>query len=151
MLIPVRLRSPAAVSFLATATVIGVLGSSVAAEQLPVSPAPKNTTAVIHCDYPPVSYWDKNTGAPSGFFVEIMDIIGQRAGLNVTYVCESGWPEMIKAIETGKADLGALMKSSEREKRLLFTAPVEMTYLSFFARSQSAIADSQSPAGTPWG
>jgi PAS domain S-box-containing protein len=76
-----------------------------------------------------------------------MEIIGKRAGLQVTYVCESGWPEMIRAIESGKADLGVLMKSTEREKRLLFTAPVEMTYLSFFARSQSSIADDRKLEG----
>ena len=101
------------------------------------SPAPAKTVAVIHCDYPPVSFVNKSTNDPAGFFVDIMDVIGKRAGLQVTYVCESGWPEMMNAIESGKADLGALMKSTEREKRLLFTAPVEMTFLSFFARSQS--------------
>ena len=108
---------------------------------------PAKTVAVIHCDYPPVSFLNKSTNRPSGFFVDIMDVIGKRAGLQVTYVCESGWPEMMNAIESGKADLGALMKSTEREKRLLFTTPVEMSYLSFFARSQSKIADDPVPEG----
>jgi len=135
----------ALVSLTTAALVAGVLLASVAAQQPAANQAPKKTVAVIHCDYPPVSFWNKNTNLPSGFFVEIMDIIGQRAGLQLTYVCESGWPEMMNAIETGKADLGALMKSAEREKRLLFTAPVEMTYLSFFARSQSGIADNMAP------
>ena len=111
------------------------------------SQAPVKTVAVIHCDYPPVSFLNKSTNSPSGFFVDIMDIIGQRAGLQVTYVCENGWPEMMNAIESGKADLGALMKSAEREKRLLFTTPVEMTYLSFFARSQSSIIEDRAPEG----
>ena len=111
----------------------------------------KPLKAVFHCDYPPVSFWDKNTDRPSGFFVDIMDSLAGRAGLPVDYICRSGWPEMINAIESGEADLGVLMKSPEREKIMLFSAPIEVTYLSFFARSQSSADAGRVPAGSTVG
>jgi len=103
--------------------------------------------AVFHCDYSPVSFWDWNTNKPSGFFVEIMDSIAKRGGYEVNYICKSGWPEMISAIEHGEADLGVLLRSEEREKVLLFSSPIDMTYLSFFSRSQSSIDAGIAPAG----
>lgn len=129
------------------AILIGRFASSGQAQEPATNPASKSVVAAIHCNYPPVSFWNKNENAPSGFFVDIMEIIGKRAGLKVTYVCENGWPEMMRAIESGTADLGALMKSAQREERLLFTSPVEMTYLSFFSRSQSKYADEALPEG----
>jgi PAS domain S-box-containing protein len=103
--------------------------------------------AVFQCDYSPVSYWDKNTNKPSGFFVDIMNSIAGRSGLTVKYICKNDWPEMITAIESGEADVGILLKSHEREKTLLFSAPIGVTYLSFFARSQSSIDTNIVPAG----
>ncbi len=54
---------------------------------------------------------------------------------------------MISAIQSGEADLGVLMKSEEREKIMLFSAPIEVSYLSFFARSQSNVDADKVPAG----
>ncbi|MCL5422552.1 MAG: PAS domain S-box protein, partial [Nitrospirae bacterium] len=103
--------------------------------------------AVIHCNYPPVSFRDKHTNAPSGFFVDIMDSVAERAGLQVNYVCKDGWAEMIHTIESGEADLGVLLKSSQREKKLLFSTPIDTTYFSFFARSQSRVDAEKAPEG----
>ena len=75
---------------------------------------PEKIVAAFHCDYSPVYFWDKTTDRPSGFFVDIMDSIAARAGLQVSYICRSGWPEIISAIENKEADLGVLMKSGER-------------------------------------
>ena len=108
---------------------------------------PIETIAVIRCDYPPVSFWDKQANKPSGFFVDIMESIAGRTGLQVNYICKNSWPEMISSIESGEADLGVLLKSEEREKKMLFSAPIDMTYLSFFARSQSSIDADRVPAG----
>ena len=104
----------------------------------------RTITAVFHCDYPPVSFWDRKTDRAAGFFADSMDSIAKRAGIQVKYVCKSGWPELERAVETGEADVGVLLKSEEREKRLLFTTPIDTTYLSLFARSQSTL-DSASP------
>jgi PAS domain S-box-containing protein len=108
---------------------------------------PAKTMVVIHCDYPPVSFWDKNADSPSGFFVDIMDSVARRAGLQVGYICKNGWAEMVDTIESGEADLGALMKSEEREKKLMFSAPIEVSYLSYFARSQSIVNADRVPEG----
>ncbi|TAN45034.1 MAG: PAS domain S-box protein [Nitrospirae bacterium] len=103
--------------------------------------------AVIHCDYAPISFWNKNTDKPEGFLIDITNDIAGRAGLDVNYICKPGWPEIIKAVESGEADFGALMKSAEREKMLLFSSPIEISYLSFFARSQSDMDAEKAPAG----
>ena len=59
----------------------------------------KPIVAVIHCDYSPGSFLDKNVDMPSGFFVEIMDGVATRAGLQITYICKNGWSAIIQAIE----------------------------------------------------
>ncbi len=102
---------------------------------------------MFRCDYSPVSFWNNDTNTPSGYFVDVMDSIAGHAGLEVEYICKSGWPEMISAIESGEADLGVLLKSEEREKFMLFSTPIEVTYLSFFARFQSSVDVERLPAG----
>ena len=138
------------ISILALITVImtGMFAAPSWAEPLNKAQLPAKTVAVIHCDYPPVSFWNKSNNSPSGFFVDIMDVISKRSGLLVTYVCENNWSKMLSAVESGKGDLSVLMKSAEREKRLLFTTPIEMTYLAFFARAQSRIDDEKAPEGS---
>ncbi len=108
---------------------------------------PMKAVAVFHCDYSPVSFWDKNTNRPSGFFVDVMDSIAGPAGLDVKYICKDGWPEIIAAIQGGEADFGVLMKSEEREKIMLFSSPIEASYLSFFARSQGRVDPDRIPDG----
>jgi PAS domain S-box-containing protein len=109
--------------------------------------SPAKIVAVLHCDYPPVSFWDKAGEKPSGFFVDIMESITNRTGFQVNYICKSGWSEMIGAIESGEADLGVLLRSEEREKKLLFSVPIDITYLSLFARSGSDVNPALAPAG----
>ncbi len=108
---------------------------------------PKSTVVVIHCEYSPISFMDKSTGLPSGFFVDIMNSVAGKTGLNVSYICKNAWDVMIESIVKGEAELGALMKSEEREKKLLFSMPIETSYLSFFARSQSEVDASVIPSG----
>ncbi len=112
---------------------------------------PGKTVVVIHCDYSPVSFWNKNTNTPSGFFVDIMNNLAGRTRLEITYICKSSWKEMLDSVETGEADISALLKSEEREKRVLFTAPIDVTVLSFFARVQSSVDPNAVPEGYPVG
>jgi PAS domain S-box-containing protein len=107
----------------------------------------KTIKAVFYCDYAPVSFWDRQANMPYGFFVDVMDNLAGGLGLNLEYICKSNWPEMISAVESGEADLAVLMKSPAREKIMLFSTPIEVTYLSFFARSQSSVDEDQAPAG----
>jgi len=141
-----RIRSFPGLSLISLIVILTCSASS-RAEPANRREKPGKTVAVFHCEYAPVSYWDKNANKPSGFFVDIMDSVAVRAGLDVEYICRNGWPEMIKALEDGEADLAVLMRSAEREKTMLFSAPIEETYLSFFARSQSSINPDKKPAG----
>ncbi|HXW68624.1 MAG TPA: transporter substrate-binding domain-containing protein [Dissulfurispiraceae bacterium] len=114
----------------------------------PVSELKKTISlvAAIHCDYSPVSFWNKTTNTPSGFFVDIMDRVALRAGIQVSYICRDSWDETITAIESGKADIGVLMRSKEREKKLLFSTPIYTTYLVFFARSENDVDPEKVPS-----
>ena len=132
--------------FLITISVLFTYITSARAEPANERKRPLSIVAVIHCDYSPVSFWNKTTGTPSGFFVDIMDSVAARAGLRVSYICRNNWDEVIAAIESGQADLGVLLKSEEREKKLLFSTPIETTYLSFFARSQSNVDPARVPS-----
>lgn len=144
----VLLRHSGSIPRLLIASIVCVAGiASSGVEAAAGQKKVQKVTAVYHCDYPPVSFLDKSTGKPSGFFVDIMDSVAARTGLQLNYICKHGWPEMITAIESGEADLGALLKSEEREKKLLFSAPIDITYLSFFARSQTRIDADRVPAG----
>ena len=109
--------------------------------------APEDATAVIHCNYSPVTFWDQNTGKPSGFAVDIISSAAKRAGVEVSYICKPGWPEIIASVETGEAEIGVLLKSEDREKIFLFSPPIDITYLSYFARSQSTINPDTAPQG----
>ena len=131
------------IAFMDASAGIGPAFAESAAEQK----MPMKAVAVFHCDYSPVSFWDKNTNTPSGFFIDVMDSIAGHAGLDVEYICKNGWQDMINAIEGGEADLGVLMKSEEREKIMLFSTPIEASYLSFFARSQGSVDPDRIPAG----
>ncbi len=109
--------------------------------------APEKATVVIHCTYSPVNFWDKNTDKPSGFAVDIINSVATRAGLELRYICEPGWPALITSVETGEADITVLLKSAEREKILLFSSPIDVAYLSYFVRSESQINPDTAPRG----
>jgi len=51
--------------------------------------------------------------------VEIINSVAKRVGLEVDYICKSGWPEMISSVETGEAAVSVLFKSAERSRGLL--------------------------------
>ena len=127
--------------------VLCLLCTSAGAAVAPLQKKPNTVVAVFNCDYSPVSYWDRNTNLPSGFFVDILDRVAGRAGLHVEYICKNDWPEVSSAIERNEADLGTLLKIQEREKIMLFSAPIDVTYLSFFARSQSSVDADRMPEG----
>ncbi len=129
-------------------TMIVVLSCITSSRAEPVNERerPISTVAVMHCEYSPVSFWNKTTSKPSGFFVDIMDSVAARAGLKVSYICRDSWDEMIAAIESGEADIAVLLKSREREHKLLFSTPIDTTYLSFFARAESDVDPARVPS-----
>ena len=141
-----RIRAALRLFLITMIVVLACINSSLA-EPVDELTRPIPTVAAIHCDYSPVSFWNKTTSTPSGFFVDIMDSVAARAGVQVSYICRNGSDEIIDAIENGDADFGVLVKTKERGKKLLFSTPIDTIYLSFFARSQSDVAPARVPSG----
>jgi len=137
--------------FIVTLNIILACCTAASAESSQQQIAPAKVTAVIHCNYPPITFWDKTVDRPAGFAVEIINSVAKRVGLEVDYICKSGWPEMISSVETGEAAVSVLFKSAEREKILLFSSPIEISYLSYFGRSQSAVNPDTLPMGVTVG
>ncbi len=133
--------------FIATLIIILACVASSWAESSQKQIAPKKVTAVVHCSYAPITFWDKNSGKPSGFAVDIINSVARRAGLEVSYICKPGWPEMITSVETGEAEISVLLKSDDREKILLFSSPIDIANLSYFARSESRVNPATVPLG----
>ena len=112
------------------------------AESAKRTPAAAPLIAVIPPDAPPTYYQDKQTGKAAGFAVDVMDEIAQRAGLSITYAYEDGWSDIISMLKSGAADVAPGMGiSTEREKGLAFTAPIDVFPMEFFVRSESAGID----------
>lgn len=102
-------------------------------------PVLEKVTAVIPRDLTPTYFVDKKTGNPAGFAVDVMNRIAQRAGLQVDYVFEDGWTNIIDKVLRGDADLVPdIGISQERSKSFLFSSPIEVYDVSFFVRSKSA-------------
>ena len=92
--------------------------------------------AVIPPDAPPTYFRDNVTGRPSGFSVDTLDAIAERAGLQVEYRFVSGWDHIIEAVREGEADIAPdLGISEERKKILAFTELLEAVPVSFFVRN----------------
>lgn len=132
--------------FLITMVVVLACISSSMAEPADELKKPVSIVAVIRCDYSPVSLWNVAGRTPSGFFVDIMNSVSARAGVSVSYICRNGSAEIMDTIESGVADVGVLLKSREREKRLSFSTPIDTTYLAFFSRSQSDVDPARLPS-----
>lgn len=111
------------------------------------APALQKITAVDRCDIPPTYFLDTKTNRPAGFFVDVMNDIAERAGLQVDYICGEDWPDVINKLETGKADIAAMTIGEKREQNLKFSSPIEISYLSFFGRSQSSLDINRIPRG----
>jgi PAS domain S-box-containing protein len=93
--------------------------------------------AVIPLDAPPTYFLDKRTNKPAGFAVDVMDAVAKRAGLQVDYIFEEGWTDIIDKVKSGEADLiPGIGSSKERRKDLAFSTPIENVSVSFFARGQ---------------
>jgi PAS domain S-box-containing protein len=101
--------------------------------------------AVIPLDSPPTYFRDKQSGKAAGFAVDVMDVVAAKAGLQVEYVFQDGWSEIIEKIKSGAADLAPGMGiSKEREQDLGFSSPIDAFPISFFVRSEHSGIDAVS-------
>ena len=97
---------------------------------------PTALVAVVPEDAPPAYFRDRKTGNASGFAIDAMNGVAERAGMRVTYIFGRSWTEIIKKVESGEADVAPCMGiTGEREKKLAFTRPLDTFPISLFVRS----------------
>ncbi|MDA8101286.1 MAG: PAS domain S-box protein [Nitrospiraceae bacterium] len=99
---------------------------------------PARVIAVIPPDSPPTYFRDQN-GKAAGFAVDVMNAVAARAGLDVEYLFEDGWDDIIELLKSGKADVSPGMGvGRDREKDLVFSALIDAFPISFFVRAEHA-------------
>jgi PAS domain S-box-containing protein len=102
----------------------------------------------VPADYPPQYSLDAQ-GQPTGFAIEVMDEVAKLAGIQIQYRIENTWPETIKALKEGGADIIPNLGISEDRKTIFaFTEPVETFPIAIFVRrSEQTISDLDSLEG----
>ncbi|WP_323055822.1 transporter substrate-binding domain-containing protein [Pseudomonas sp. DCB_AW] len=79
---------------------------------------------VINDDLAPGAYFDAS-GVFSGGIADILEVVTLSTGLHFEVVSRSGgFPQIIDAVQKGKADLALMTASSEREEYLRFSRPL---------------------------
>ncbi len=98
-------------------------------------------SAGVPREFPPQYLLDKS-GKPTGFAVDVMDRVAEKAGLKVRYVVFDSWAEVYEALRAGKVDLVPnLGITDERQEYFDFTLPVETFRVSIFVRSATYTID----------
>lgn len=73
-------------------------------------------------DWPPFDF--AISGKPMGFGIDLMDLVTQVAGLEVTYVNGFTWDELLEMFFSGKIDvIHSLSVTPERSKKAFFSVP----------------------------
>jgi PAS domain S-box-containing protein len=120
-----------AVSRILCFLVLSSLGASWAA------PA-KTLKTVILRDLYPSSFVDPVTRMPAGLSVDLIKLLADDVGYAIEWVPVKDWTEAERLLREGIADICPIMAvSSERNKHLLFTSPVESYSLTINIRSQT--------------
>jgi ABC-type amino acid transport substrate-binding protein len=100
-------------------------------------PNANHIIAVVPPDSPPTYFQDKTTGKAAGFAVDVMNEVAARAGLEVDYIFEDGWSDIIDWVKKGKADaIPGMGVSKDREKELAFSTPIDAFPISLFVRTE---------------
>jgi len=95
---------------------------------------PGHITAGVLLDLPP-HYSATRRGTPTGFAVEVMNAVAERANLELEYRTYSTWPEMFRALRSGEVDVLPDMGITERRRQeFAFTAPTDTVAVSIFVR-----------------
>ncbi|MCG7984114.1 MAG: transporter substrate-binding domain-containing protein [Candidatus Thiodiazotropha lotti] len=73
-------------------------------------------------NWPPFNY--VRNGKPQGFSVDFINLVAERAGLEIEYVTGPSWSEFLEMMKTGTLDVMLnIVKTPERQQYLLFTQP----------------------------
>ncbi len=109
-----------------------------AANNVLVPIAKTKMTAVILKDMSPSTFLDKKTGKPSGFSVDLLNIIAAQNQIQVEYLIVNDWAEVEDALHDGKADMCPVLALNEaRLKEFLFTEPTETFKISIATRANN--------------
>ena len=85
-------------------------------------------------NFPP-QYLTSEKGDPSGFAVDVIEAVAERAGFTLEYVVRSNWLEVSDDLETGKIDIIPNSGITERRKNIYsYTIPVETFPVHVFTR-----------------
>lgn len=111
---------------------LGVMAPSALARE------PGQLTVGVLLDLPP-HYSATRRGTPSGFAVEVMDAVAERANLQLNYRTYSTWPQMFEALRSGEVDVLPDTGITERRREeFAFTAPTDTVAVSIFVRRSSS-------------
>lgn len=87
-------------------------------------------------DWPPFDY--NKDGKALGLSIDYIKLIAERTGIQVKYINNHTWPELIKLYNQQKIDvMPAFYKNAEREKTTLFTSPYYKGTLGIFIRNDN--------------
>ena len=115
---------------------------------LPAASEPVTAAALRH--WPP--QYRMEDGRPSGFAIDVMDAVAQRAGVAVDYRVFDTFPEAVAALREGRVDVIPNMGiTPQREAFARFTVPVETFRVVWFVRSASTVDDLDDLRGRPVG
>ncbi|WP_205743330.1 transporter substrate-binding domain-containing protein [Geobacter sp. FeAm09] len=104
------------------------------------APEGRKVIAAVPADFPPTYYRDGRTGQAAGFAVDVMNAVARRAGIRVEYVFGQAWDEIQEMVLSGKADvIPNLTMDAARQRRFIFTSPVETLPVSLVVRQEEKI------------
>ena len=94
--------------------------------------------AAVPKSFPPY-YSQVGNGQSTGFGIDIMDAVAERAGIRIEYKAYNSWSEVFSAIVDGRADLIPNIGATDsRSSFLQFTSPVDTHAIVLFARTDSS-------------
>jgi polar amino acid transport system substrate-binding protein len=92
----------------------------------------------IDRSYPPFEFVDER-GRPSGFAVDLFEVVAKQAGLRYEFVVRE-WPEIRAALEAGELDLSlSVFRTPVREPLLGFSVPTAWVHHTLFVRDDTPI------------
>ncbi len=95
--------------------------------------------AAVPADFPP-HYMVSETGKPKGFAIDVIEAMAKRSGMEIIYTVYPGWPEVMEALKSGRADIIPNLGITEaRKKWAYFTRPVETFPVVVISRKGSTL------------
>jgi two-component system sensor kinase FixL len=124
-----------AIGAFALAGFLGVFLPAAAQERMVEGGVNKVRVGVLK-HFPPHYLTNPTTGKPSGFAVDIMNAVAERAGLSVDYVVYPDWRRLNAALKAREVDVIANLGITVlRERWAAFTTPVETFPVNLFVRA----------------